>query len=44
MVELKTVSITDEAYEYVRKLAFELRQPIGVTISKTILANVKEVD
>jgi len=39
---MKTITITDEAYEYVRQTAFELKQKIGATASKAILNNVKE--
>jgi hypothetical protein len=39
---MKQVSITDEAWEYVRKIAFDTKQPIGKVISQAILNNIKE--
>jgi len=39
---MKTITITDEAYEYVRKMAFDTKGKIGATASKAILNNVEE--
>jgi len=41
---MKTITITDEAYEYVRKMAFETKGKIGATASKAILNNVVELE
>jgi hypothetical protein len=40
---MKTITITDEAYEYVRKMAFDTKGKIGATASKAILNNVEEL-
>jgi hypothetical protein len=41
---MKQVWITDEAYEYVRKWAFDSKMPMGQLVSKALLNNVKEED
>ena len=38
---MRQVWITDEAFEYVRKLAYENRMGIGAATSKALLNNVK---
>jgi hypothetical protein len=46
MVRVKVLTrqiwITEEAYRYVKQMAFNKDKPIGQTISDVLLANVKE--
>jgi AmiR/NasT family two-component response regulator len=41
---MKTIKISDEAYEVVRKTAFEQRKKMHEVISSAILNNVEKVD
>ncbi len=38
-----TVKISEEAFEYVRKIAFETRRPIQEVLSNAVMNNVKGV-
>ena len=36
-----TVKVSEEAFEYVRKIAFETRRPIQEVLSNAVLNNVR---
>jgi AmiR/NasT family two-component response regulator len=38
----KQVWISDEAYEYVRKWAFDSKEPMGKLISRALLNNISD--